>query len=43
MVQSLYHNNLEKYVDDHMIPQMKDLVTRYEPDILWTDGEWTIQ
>lgn len=36
----LYHNNLEKYVDDHMIPQMKDLVTRYQPDILWTDGEW---
>ena len=36
----LYHNNLEKYVDNHMIPQMKDLVTRYKPDILWTDGEW---
>ncbi len=36
----LYKNNLEKYVDDHMIPQMKDLVTRYQPDILWTDGEW---
>jgi alpha-L-fucosidase len=36
----LYKNNLDKYVDDHMIPQMKDLVTRYEPDILWTDGEW---
>ncbi|MCK5731277.1 MAG: alpha-L-fucosidase [Draconibacterium sp.] len=36
----LYHNNLEKYVDDLMIPQMKDLVTSYEPDILWTDGEW---
>ena len=36
----LYHNNLEQYVDYHMIPQMKDLVTRYEPDILWTDGEW---
>jgi alpha-L-fucosidase len=36
----LYKNNLEKYVDDHMIPQMKDLVTRYEPDIVWTDGEW---
>jgi alpha-L-fucosidase len=28
------------YVTDHMIPQMKDLVTRYTPDILWTDGEW---
>jgi len=36
----LYRSNLEKYVDDHMIPQMKDLVTRYEPDIVWTDGEW---
>jgi alpha-L-fucosidase len=23
-----------------MIPQIKDLVTRYQPDILWTDGEW---
>ena len=36
----LYHNNLQKYVNDHMIPQMKNLVTMYEPDILWTDGEW---
>src|SRR5512139_871819 len=36
----LYKSNFEKYVDDHMIPQMKDLVNRYEPDILWTDGEW---
>jgi alpha-L-fucosidase len=36
----LYKNNLEKYVDDHMIPQMKDLVNSYKPDILWTDGEW---
>jgi alpha-L-fucosidase len=23
-----------------MLPQMKDLVTRYAPDIFWTDGEW---
>jgi len=36
----LYHNNLEKYVDDHMIPQLKDLVNRYEPDIVWSDGQW---
>lgn len=36
----VYLNNFEKYVDEHMIPQMKDLVTRYTPDILWTDGEW---
>lgn len=23
-----------------MIPQMKDLVNRYKPDVVWTDGEW---
>jgi alpha-L-fucosidase len=36
----LYKSDLNKYVDDHMIPQMKDLVTRYQPDVVWTDGEW---
>jgi len=36
----LYQSDLEKYVDDHMIPQMKDLVNRYRPDIVWPDGEW---
>jgi len=35
-----YKANLNSYVDDHMVPQMKDLVTHYQPDILWTDGEW---
>jgi alpha-L-fucosidase len=36
----VYLKNFPAYVDQHMIPQMKDLVTRYTPDILWTDGEW---
>jgi len=36
----IYRSDLKRYVDEHMIPQMKDLVTRYTPDILWTDGEW---
>jgi len=36
----LYKEDLEKYVDNHMIPQMKDLVNRYSPDIVWPDGEW---
>jgi len=36
----LYKTNLQQYVDEHMVPQMKDLVTQYQPDILWTDGEW---
>ena len=22
------------------LPQMKELVTRYQPEVLWTDGEW---
>jgi alpha-L-fucosidase len=36
----VYKSNPAKYVDEHMIPQMKDLVTRYKPDILWADAEW---
>ena len=36
----LYKSDPRKYVDSHMIPQMKDLVTRYSPDVVWTDGEW---
>ncbi|QKZ15689.1 alpha-L-fucosidase [Spirosoma sp. KUDC1026] len=36
----LYKSDVNAYVDNHMIPQMKDLVTRYKPDIVWTDGEW---
>ncbi len=36
----LYRSDVKAYVEQHMIPQIKDLVTRYKPDILWTDGEW---
>jgi alpha-L-fucosidase len=36
----LYQQNVDLYVDQHMLPQMKDLVTRYQPDIFWPDGEW---
>lgn len=36
----LYLNDFNNYVDNHMLPQMKDLVNRYSPDIFWTDGEW---
>ena len=36
----LYNNDVDKYVESHMIPQMKELVNKYEPDIFWTDGEW---
>jgi len=36
----LYRSDPVRYVDQHMMPQMKDLVVRYEPDLFWTDGEW---
>jgi alpha-L-fucosidase len=31
---------INQYVDEHMIPQMKELVNTYQPDVFWTDGEW---
>lgn len=31
---------INEYVDQHMLPQMKELVSVYNPDIVWTDGEW---
>lgn len=36
----LYKRDVNAYVDQHMLPQLKDLVTRYKPDIVWPDGEW---
>ena len=36
----LYLSDRERYVTEHMLPQMKDLVERYHPSVLWTDGEW---
>jgi len=36
----LYRADVKRYVSDHMLPQLKDLVQRYKPDLLWPDGEW---
>ncbi|MBN1490148.1 MAG: alpha-L-fucosidase [Phycisphaerae bacterium] len=36
----LYLNEPQRYVAEHMMPQIKDLVERYKPSLLWTDGEW---
>jgi alpha-L-fucosidase len=35
-----YRSDFKGYVDNHMIPQLKDLVTRYQPSLIWPDGEW---
>lgn len=36
----LYHKDVNTYIESHMLPQMKELITNYKPDILWPDGEW---
>jgi len=37
----LYNTDVDRYVDEYMLPQMKDLVQRYKPDMIWPDGEWS--
>ncbi|MBP6965028.1 MAG: alpha-L-fucosidase [Armatimonadetes bacterium] len=36
----IYRSDVKRYVEQHMLPQMKDLVARYQPSLVWTDGEW---
>ncbi|MEO8413955.1 MAG: alpha-L-fucosidase [Ginsengibacter sp.] len=36
----LWLHDKSKYVNEHMWPQMKDLINTYQPDVFWTDGEW---
>lgn len=36
----VYLKDPEQYAIEHMIPQMKELITKYKPPILFTDGEW---
>lgn len=31
---------VDDYVDDYMLPQMRELVEQYDPDMLWCDGQW---
>jgi alpha-L-fucosidase len=32
----------KRFVDEHMFPQFKDVVTRYKPSIIFSDGEWDL-
>ncbi len=36
-------DTIDRWVAEVNLPQMKELVNRYEPDIVWTDGEWDFQ
>lgn len=36
----LWLKDRPRYVTEHLFPQFKDVVTRYEPAIIFSDGEW---
>src|ERR1700761_899563 len=38
----LWLHDKPKYIEDHMFPQFKDVVTRYKPSIIFSDGEWDL-
>lgn len=32
--------DIGRWADEHMIPQLKELVVKYKPEIIFADGEW---
>jgi alpha-L-fucosidase len=32
--------NMARYREEYLKPQLKELVTRYDPAVLWFDGDW---
>ena len=32
--------NIAKYREEYLKPQLQELVTKYDPGVLWFDGEW---
>jgi alpha-L-fucosidase len=31
---------VRNFINEYLVPQAKDFIDRYDPDILWFDGEW---
>jgi alpha-L-fucosidase len=38
----LWKTDKPRFVTEHMFPQFKDLVTRYKPSVIFSDGEWEL-
>lgn len=36
----VYNTDMDSFVDKHLIPQFKDVVNRYKPAVVFSDGEW---
>ncbi|MCQ2280732.1 MAG: alpha-L-fucosidase, partial [Bacteroidales bacterium] len=33
-------DSVRRYVDEYMVPQFKELVSRYRPSLIFSDGDW---
>lgn len=38
----LWRIDKKRFVTEHMFPQFKDLVTKYKPAVIFSDGEWDL-
>ena len=38
----LWISDRQRYVKEHMFPQFKDVVSRYSPAVIFSDGEWDL-
>ena len=38
----LWKSDKDRYRDEHVWPQMKELINTYQPDVFWTDGDWDV-
>ncbi|MEP6582893.1 MAG: alpha-L-fucosidase [Ginsengibacter sp.] len=38
----LWLQDKKRFVTEHMFPQFKDLVTKYKPSVIFSDGEWEL-
>jgi len=36
----LYLTDVDVFAREHLVPQFKDMVTKYKPSIIFSDGEW---
>ncbi len=39
----LWLSDKDRYIREHMIPQFKDVVSRYRPALIFSDGEWDLE
>lgn len=38
----IYKKDKKQYVNEHMWPQMQELINNYRPEVFWTDGDWDL-